>query len=193
MCAFCLLIYMPRLGYACICPHATLRQMQKRLESGDDGVATDHPRPRGPEYDLALKSLLEAAHDGFLALIAPGASFLQSLPTELPASARVADLVWEVIRPAGDVIEQAIPTSERVGLLHIELQTSPDREIGERVAGYSLQSMACVWRVANASRAERSRYRFARLWYYCALQRLLPYRPMSFRGAASSPTSAISI
>lgn len=67
--------------------------MQYCLESGDDCVATDHPRPRGPEYDLALKTLLEAAHDGFLALIAPGASFLQSLPTELPASACVADLV----------------------------------------------------------------------------------------------------
>ncbi len=119
-------------------PHAILRQMQKRLESGEDGVATDHPRPRGPEYDLALKSLLEAAHDGFLALIAPGASFLQSLPTELPASARVADLVWEVICPAWDAAEQATPASERMGLLHIELQTSPDRDIGERVAEYGL-------------------------------------------------------
>ncbi|MGZ3585411.1 MAG: hypothetical protein ACXVCT_21930, partial [Ktedonobacterales bacterium] len=102
-------------------------------------MATDHPQPRGSAYDLALKSLLEAAHDGFLALIAPGASFRQSLPTELPASARVADLVWEVTRPARGAAEQAMPDTERTGLLHIELQTAPDREIGERVAEYGLR------------------------------------------------------
>lgn len=102
-------------------------------------MATGHPRPHGSEYDLALKSLLEAAHDGFLALIAPGASFRQSLPTELPASARVADLVWEVTRPARDAAEQAVPDTERTGLLHIELQTAPDRDIGERVAEYGLR------------------------------------------------------
>ena len=73
----CALLVCLALDTSSICPHAILCQTQERLKSGDDRLATDHPRPRGSEYDLALKSLLEAAHDGFLALIAPGASFRQ--------------------------------------------------------------------------------------------------------------------
>ena len=52
-------------------------------------------RPR-PDYDQALKRLLTRAHDGFLALIAPGLAWRGERSPELPASARQADLVWEV-------------------------------------------------------------------------------------------------
>jgi len=51
--------------------------------------------------------------------------------SELPAVARRADLVWEVESPAGNR-----------GLLHIELQTEPDDEMGERLADYMIR----LWR-----------------------------------------------
>jgi predicted transposase YdaD len=84
-----------------------------------------------PDYDQALKRLLLRAHDAFLALIAPGVTFRGELSPELPAVGRQADLVWEVERPDGGR-----------GVLHVELQTKPDVEIGERLAEYAIR----LWR-----------------------------------------------
>ena len=80
------------------------------------------------DYDQALKRLLLRAHNGFLALIAPGVTFRGELSPELPAAGRQADLVWEVERPDGGY-----------GALHIELQTKSDAEIGERLAEYAIR------------------------------------------------------
>jgi hypothetical protein len=74
---------------------------------------------------------LTRAHDGFLALIAPDLTWRGERSPELPAVARQADLVWEVASPAG------VP-----GILHIELQTHPDDEMGERLAEYAIR----LWR-----------------------------------------------
>ncbi len=53
------------------------------------------PRPRRrrtrapkPGYDQALKELLLASHDAFLALIAPGMTWVDKLSEELPAGLR---------------------------------------------------------------------------------------------------------
>ncbi len=91
-------------------------------------------RQRGPKpgYDAALKELLLAAHDAFLALIAPGIIWVDTLSEELPAGARRADLVWLVEDAEG-----------RRGILHIELQvkleTEQDKDIRERMAEYALR------------------------------------------------------
>ena len=79
-------------------------------------------------YDQALKRLLSRAHDGFLELIAPGFTWVADDSPELPAAPRQADLVWEAMDAGG-----------RHGLLHIELQTKPDKDIGERVTEYGLR------------------------------------------------------
>jgi hypothetical protein len=91
----------------------------------------NQPQRRRPDYDQALKRRLARAHDGFLALIAPGLTWQGERSPELPAVARQADMVWEVHDEAG----------ER-GLLHVELQTVADEQMGERVAEYKLR----LWR-----------------------------------------------
>lgn len=82
-----------------------------------------------PDYDQALKRLLTAAHDGVLALLLPGARWLEERHAELLATRRQADLVW-LVEIDGERL-----------LLHVELQTNPDPAIGERVAEYGLR----VW------------------------------------------------
>jgi len=86
------------------------------------------PTAGRPDYDQPLKRLLLRAHDGFLQLVAPGLTWRGELSPELPAASRRADLVWEVERPDG-----------QRGILHIELQTKPDPEIGQRMAEYGLR------------------------------------------------------
>src|SRR2546430_2515863 len=88
-------------------------------------------QPKKPDYDLTLKRLLLRAHDGFLALVAPGVTWRRELSPELPAGTRQADLVWEVERP-----------DATLGILHIELQTRVEAEIGERLAEYAIR----LWR-----------------------------------------------
>jgi hypothetical protein len=85
-------------------------------------VSSTPPAGQRPSYDLTLKRLLTRAHDGFLALIAPDLTWRGERSPELPAVARQADLVWEVASPAG------VP-----GILHIELQTHPDDEMGDHL------------------------------------------------------------
>lgn len=87
--------------------------------------------PERPDYDQALKRLLTRAHDGFLALVAPDLVWRAERSPELPAIARQADLVWEVEQPGGGR-----------GILHIELQTKAEADIGERLAEYAIR----LWR-----------------------------------------------
>lgn len=84
-------------------------------------------RAKRPDYDQALKRLLARDRDGFLALVAPGFRWRAERSPELPAVARRADLVWEVERPTG-----------WRGILHVELQTKVEADIGERVADVRL-------------------------------------------------------
>jgi hypothetical protein len=86
------------------------------------------PTPVRPDYDQALKAMLSRAPDGFLSLIAPALTWRGELSPELPASSRQADLVWDVEAAGG----------ER-GVLHIELQTKIEEDIGKRLAEYSLR------------------------------------------------------
>ena len=72
--------------------------------------------------------MLSLAHDDFLRLIAPEYTWKAELSPELPATLRQADLVWEVVDAHG----------ER-GLLHIELQTHAEANIGERMAEYGMR------------------------------------------------------
>ncbi|HEX8032544.1 MAG TPA: hypothetical protein VF510_01790 [Ktedonobacterales bacterium] len=104
------------------------------------------PPKRSPsEYDAALKKLLETAHDGFLALIAPDVTFEAALPTELPATTRLADLVWAVTFDAGqqedapDGSGENVGASRHKGLLHIELQTRAEVDLAERLVEYALR------------------------------------------------------
>lgn len=89
------------------------------------------PKPK-PGYDRALKELLLAERDAFLALIAPGLTWVDTVSEELPAGARRVDLVWLVEDAAG-----------RRFLLHIELQvkleTDKEKDICERMAEYALR------------------------------------------------------
>jgi predicted transposase YdaD len=84
-----------------------------------------------PNYDQAIKRLLSQAHDGFLALVAPDLTWRGERSPEVPAVARRADLVWEVERPGG-----------QRGILHVELQTRVEADIGERLAEYAIR----LWR-----------------------------------------------
>lgn len=86
---------------------------------------------RAADYDQTLKRMLTEAHDGFLALLVPGAQWIGERSPELPANPRQADLVWEV----------ALANGERL-LLHVELQTKADPLIGERLAEYAIR----LWR-----------------------------------------------
>jgi len=84
-----------------------------------------------PDYDQTLKRLLTRAHDAFLTLVAPGMRWIGEVSPELPAIARQADIVWEVEDADG-----------QRWLLHIELQTKPDADMGERLAEYAIR----LWR-----------------------------------------------
>ena len=84
--------------------------------------------PARPSYDQALKHTLFAVPDGLLSLIAPDLTFWADRSAELPAVARVADLVWEVRNAAG-----------KRGLLDIELQLKADPTIPERMAAYGIR------------------------------------------------------
>jgi len=86
------------------------------------------PRPTRPDYDQALKAMLARAPDGFHALVAPAMRWRGELSPVLPAASRQADLVWDVEAAGG----------ER-GILHIELQTKVEEDIGKRLAEYSLR------------------------------------------------------
>jgi hypothetical protein len=88
-------------------------------------------RSERSDYDQAIKRLLTRAHDGFLALVAPELTWRDERSPEVPAVARRADLVWEVERPNG-----------ARGILHIELQTKVESDIGERLAEYAIR----LWR-----------------------------------------------
>ncbi|MGH2514439.1 MAG: hypothetical protein ACRDHP_02180, partial [Ktedonobacterales bacterium] len=81
-----------------------------------------------PRYDQLLKWMLTRAHDGFLALVAPGLMWRGERSPEVPAVARYADLVWEVEHRSG-----------QRGLLHIELQLKVEDDIGERLAEYAIR------------------------------------------------------
>jgi len=83
------------------------------------------------DYDQALKRLLTEAHDGFLSLIAPDVRWHRELSPALPAIDREADLVWEVTADDGSN-----------GLVHVELQTAVESDIGERMAEYGV----LLWR-----------------------------------------------
>lgn len=83
------------------------------------------------DYDQALKRMLARGHDDFLALVAPGLRWRGERSSELPAAPRRADLVWEVVTPDG-----------QDGLLHVELQTEVEANIGERLAEYAIR----LWR-----------------------------------------------
>ncbi|HKS70827.1 MAG TPA: hypothetical protein VJQ45_10420, partial [Ktedonobacterales bacterium] len=89
---------------------------------------SQQPERARPSYDQSLKRLLARSHDDFLRLVAPGYTWIGERSPELPAVARQADLVWEVADSDG-----------HRGLLHIELQTRPDRDMGERVAEYAIR------------------------------------------------------
>lgn len=111
----------------------------------DPTQAAQSKRPSSG-YDNALKRLLETAHDGFLALIAPDVAFVAALPTELPAATRLADLVWSVtFDDRGETAgadEREVgngATIRRQGLLHIELQTWAGADLAERLVEYAVQ------------------------------------------------------
>ena len=92
------------------------------------GQSQQPERGARPAYDQSLKRLLARSHDDFLRLVAPGYTWVGERSPELPSAARQADLVWEVADAQG-----------LRGLLHIELQTRPDRDMGERVAEYGIR------------------------------------------------------
>lgn len=79
-------------------------------------------------YDQTLKRMLSQEPNSLVALYDAGLAVTAELASELPASQRQADLVWEVTRSDG-----------RVGVLHIELQAYPDAKMGERLAEYGLR------------------------------------------------------
>src|SRR5579883_2685539 len=84
--------------------------------------------PDRPDYDHALKRLFLDARDGVLALFAPGVTWVGALNSDLPGSNRQADIVWHVKQLNGEP-----------GVFHIELQSTRDDEMGQRVADYALR------------------------------------------------------
>ena len=91
----------------------------------NQGIA---PTPEGPGYDQPLKLLLARAPEGFLALVAPDLQLRGQRQTDLPAGARQADVVLEVE-----------DHRRRRGLLHVELQTKVESDLGERMAEYGIR------------------------------------------------------
>ena len=89
------------------------------------------PAAGRPDYDQTLKLLLARAPEGVLALVAPDLRWRATRSPELPAVGRQADLVLEVEDQQG-----------QRGLLHLELQTRVEPDLGERVADYGLR----LWR-----------------------------------------------
>lgn len=89
------------------------------------------PNADRPDYDQTLKLLLARAPEGFLALVAPDLQWRALRQTDLPAGARQADVVMEVEDHDG-----------RRGLLHVELQTKVEPDLGERLAEYGIR----LWR-----------------------------------------------
>lgn len=87
--------------------------------------------PDKPDYDQPLKFSLISDPGGFLDIFAPELKHLETLSSELPEIPRQADEAWKVELPDG--------TS---GLLHIELQTDPDQDMGVRLAEYAIR----LWR-----------------------------------------------
>src|SRR5439155_24986578 len=72
------------------------RDAMLRVAREPGSMGTEQAPPERPDVDQTLKRLLLRAHDGFLALVAPGLIWRGELSPELPAVARRADLVWEV-------------------------------------------------------------------------------------------------
>src|SRR5579884_2618015 len=99
-------------------------QWEAEMASGEQQQPVQRTRP---DYDTVLKRMLTRSHDGFLKLLASDDRWIAERPTELRATARRVDLVWEVESQTG----------ER-GLTHIELQIQPDANIGERMAEYGV-------------------------------------------------------
>ncbi len=87
--------------------------------------------PDKPDYDQPLKFSLISDPSGFLSIFAPELKHLETLSSELPEIPRQADEAWQVELPDG--------TS---GLLHIELQTDPDQDMGLRLAEHAIR----LWR-----------------------------------------------
>jgi hypothetical protein len=83
------------------------------------------------DFDQALKRMLLRAHDGFLALVAPDLAWIGERSPELPAAARQADLVWEVM-----------DNLHRRGLANVELQVKIEADIIERLVEYAIR----LWR-----------------------------------------------
>jgi predicted transposase YdaD len=79
------------------------------------------------DFDQMLKDLLNQAHVGFLRLALPEAEWLEALPTDLPSTSYRADLIWKV-RYRGEII-----------IIHIELQTRPDGDMGMRLLEYGVR------------------------------------------------------
>jgi predicted transposase YdaD len=80
-----------------------------------------------PSYDQALKRLITQDHDGFLSLVMPNVTWQQDLSSELPDAPRIADFVWQVKH------------QDEQFILHIELQTRLDLNIGGRMALYAIR------------------------------------------------------
>ncbi len=80
-----------------------------------------------PSYDQALKRLIAQDHDGFLSLVMPDVTWQEDLSSELPDAPRMADFVWKVKH-----------NKERF-ILHIELQTKVELDIGGRMALYAIR------------------------------------------------------
>lgn len=78
-------------------------------------------------YDQVLKDLLTRAHDAFLHMVLANAQWRRSLPSELPSQALRTDLLWEILF-FGEII-----------VLHIELQTRPDKDMGMRLLEYGVR------------------------------------------------------
>lgn len=87
--------------------------------------------PDKPDYDQPLKFSLISDPSGFLSIFAPDLKHQETLSSELPEIPRQADEAWKVELPDGTF-----------GLLHIELQTDPDQDMGLRLAEYAIR----LWR-----------------------------------------------
>lgn len=87
--------------------------------------------PDKADYDQPLKFSLISDPKGFLDIFLPELKHQETLSSELPEIPRQADEAWKVELPDGTP-----------GLLHIELQTNPDQDMGLRLAEYAIR----LWR-----------------------------------------------